>query len=112
MYKLSTKAYCHKPISQKTKNPTHTIAITNIKDDVKRIAIKLDLTDLINTLPQKKVYITPKDHKANFSSNLLCCSINPTNSKIGNYWNVKKKFSFFTAPEPVLKHPQLKATYF
>lgn len=58
-------------------------AIQKINSETRNIANQLDLSDRIDTFPDKPAYVTMKDHKDNFRNNPTCRLINPTKSELG-----------------------------
>ena len=55
----------------------------SINMEAKHIAKKLKPSDRIEHLPTNSVFITLKDHKKNFSSELPCRLITPSKSELG-----------------------------
>ena len=51
--------------------------------EAKHITEQLKLDDRIEQAAEQKAFITMKDHKPNFPSNIKCRLINPTKSNLG-----------------------------
>ena len=51
--------------------------------EVRDIARSLEVADRMNCMAKKEAFITLKDHKENFASNLPCRLINPAKSEMG-----------------------------
>ena len=58
-------------------------ALDNINSEAKAIATELKLDNRIEQFASKNAFITIKDHKPNFPSNIKCRLINPAKSQIG-----------------------------
>lgn len=58
--------------------------VLSMNREAKLIAECIKLSDRIDQLAEKKVFITLKDHKPNFKNNPSCRLISPTKSEIGH----------------------------
>ena len=57
--------------------------VLSMNREAKQIAENIKLSDRIEQLAEKEVFITLKDHKPNFENNPTCRLISPTKSEIG-----------------------------
>ena len=85
IYKLENEQYSklsRENVTKTYKNSNFNKA-RNINNKAKKITGNLPVADRIDKLQEKKVYITIKDHKDDFSNKISCRLINPCTSNIG-----------------------------
>lgn len=68
----------------KTYKKANKSEVLSVNREAKRIAENIKLSDRIDQLAEKEVFITLKDHKPNFENNPTCRLISPTKSEIGH----------------------------
>jgi len=64
-------------------NKTDNNLAKKINKEAKVIATNLKIEDRVETYPDRRAFITLKDHKSNFIDNLKCRLNNPAKSEIG-----------------------------
>ena len=85
VYRMSQNKYSKLLRDNVTKNYklASTTAFTDVYLEAKRIAVKLDLADRMETMAEAEAFITLKDHKDRFENDLPCRLINPAKSEVG-----------------------------
>ena len=85
MYMVTKDQYCKQMHDNVTRNygqaPNNTYA--EINSEAKRIAKDLKIGDRIDTMAKAEAFITLKDYKERFPSDLPCGLINPAKSELG-----------------------------
>ena len=85
IYEMTTDQYeklLHENITKHYKAAPEE-AYSNINNEAKTIAERLDLADRMESLARSEAFITLKDHKDNFENTLPCRLINPAKSEMG-----------------------------
>ena len=89
LYTVSKEEYNKLLRNNITKNykPAPARTYDNINREAQVLANALELSDRMESMAKKDVFITLKDHKENFSSARPCRLINPAKTEIGNISN-------------------------
>lgn len=72
----------HNIITKTYKKSTQS-EINDINNEARRLADDIKISDRVEKLAEKDVFITLKDHKPSFINTLTCRLINPTRSELG-----------------------------
>ena len=65
----------------------------DINVEVREITHYLEVAGRMNCMAKKEAFITLKDHKENFASNLPCWLINPAKNEMGRFWMTSSPMS-------------------